>query len=73
MSERFEHLSDEALMKRFGQKLDESAINELIDRILQHRSVTVNVPDSESSKVGVHLETQQGALVNYRQDYVVAH
>lgn len=47
-----------------------TAINETIDRILSHSTVTVELPADQSRVVGVTL-TEQGKILEHRSDYVI--
>lgn len=48
-----------------------SAINELVDLIVGHYGVQVDVP-AESSKVGINLQSRSGGQLTYRTDYTLA-
>jgi hypothetical protein len=48
-----------------------AGISQLVDRIRNHYSVTVAVPDGARDKVAITLRTQQGSQLTYRSDYVL--
>jgi hypothetical protein len=50
-----------------------TAIDELLDRILDHYSVQVAVPASEHNKVDVRLKTSEGNPLTHRSSYILRH